>query len=231
MEIHGPGYAIMELGDQCEPRASRQMSNKELEMGFMQSNTGGEGGFTVYVKYNAKAGRWYTKEDKPEGVEFEVQNFTAVFDMDSLRTGWFLFAAGVAPSKVFDPSLVEASAKPSDQHKRGFELDVFSEKNLGGKREFSSTAGVVIDAMNALYDHWQAGRESNPGKLPIVKCVGVQPVVGKHGTNYAPQLEITGWAARPVELGEVAALRVVRLEVLLVLRLFLGHGVGQVALV
>jgi hypothetical protein len=170
-------------------------------MGFMSNPAGGDGNFTVYVKYNAKAGRWYTKEDKQDGVEFEVTNMTAVFDIANIRTGWFLFAAGVAPAKTFDPSLAEAAAKPGDGFKRGFELLAFSDKNLGGKREFSSTAGAVIESMNALYDAYVAAPESKAGKLPIVKCVGVHPITGKHGTNYQPQLEIVGWADRPAELG------------------------------
>lgn len=174
-------------------------------MAFMQNpNSGGEGGFKVYVKYNAKAGRWYTKKDEKDAPEFEVQNMTAIFDMDNIKTGWFLFAAGVAPAKTFDPSLSEAAAKPGDGFKRGFEIEVFSEKNLLGVREFSSTAGVVIEAMNTLHDHWEAARAANPGKLPIVKCSGVLPIVGSHGTNYQPALEIVGWADRPAELGAPA---------------------------
>jgi hypothetical protein len=169
-------------------------------MGFM-SNPAAGGSFKVYVKYNAKAGRFYTKEDKPEADEFEVTNFTAIFDMDALKTGWFLFAPGVAPVKNFDPSLTEASPKPGEGFKRGFELDVFSEKNFGGLREFSSTAGAVIESMNDLYDDWVANKDANAGKLPVVKCVGVTPVTNKHGTNYRPQFEIVSWADRPAELG------------------------------
>lgn len=172
-------------------------------MGFM-SNPATGGDFKVYVKYNAKAGRFYTKEDKPESEEYEVVNLTAIFDMDNLKTGWFLFAPGVAPVKNMDPSLTEALPKPGDGFKRGFELDVFSEKNLGGIREFASTAGAVIDAMNDLYDHWVAGKASNPGKLPVVKCVGVLPVTSKHGTNYRPQFEIVSWADRPEALNGAA---------------------------
>lgn len=170
-------------------------------MGFM-SNPATGGNFKVYVKYNAKAGRFYTKEDKPEADEYEVTSFVAVFDMDNLKTGWFLFAPGVAPVKNMDPSLSEVAPKPGDGFKRGFELDVFSEKNLGGVREFASTAGAVIEAMNDLYDHWVAGHAANPGKLPVVKCVGVTPVTNKHGTNYRPQFEIVSWAERPAELAD-----------------------------
>lgn len=173
-------------------------------MGFMSNPAGGEGSFKVFVSYNAKAGRWYTKKDEQDAPQFEVTNMTAIFDMDNLRTGWFLFAAGVAPVKQFDPSLSEAAAKPGEGFKRGFELDVFSEANLLGVREFASTAGIVIDAMNELYDHWVAGKAANPGKLPVVKCVGVLPVTNKHGTNYKPQLEIVAWADRPAQLAGAA---------------------------
>lgn len=173
-------------------------------MGFM-SNPSTGGSFKVYVKYNAKAGRFYTKEDKPEADEFEVTNFTAIFDMENLKTGWFLFTPGVAPVKNMDPSLSEAAPKPGEGFKRGFELDVFSEKNFGGLREFSSTAGAVIEAMNDLYDDWMAGKDANKGKLPVVKCVGVTPVTNKHGTNYRPQFEIAAWADRPAELAGTLA--------------------------
>jgi hypothetical protein len=169
-------------------------------MGLMQSTTGDGGSFKVFCKYNAKAGRWYTKEDKQDGQEYEVTNMTAVFDLENVRTGWFLFASGVAPAKTYDPSLISAAAKPGDGFKRGFELDIFSEKNLGGVREFSSTAGVVIDAINPLYDAYTAAPEAAQGKLPVVKCVGVTPVTNKHGTNYQPRFEIVSWVDRPAAL-------------------------------
>lgn len=166
-------------------------------MGFM-SNPAQGGDFDPYLKMNAKAGRFYTKND--QGEEYEVTNMTAIFDMDQLKTGWFLFAAGTAPVKQYDPSLSEAAPKPGEGFKRGFELLVYSEKNLGGRREFSSTAGAVIDAMNELYDAWQADLKNNIGKLPVVQCTGVTPVTGKHGTNYRPVFAIVSWADRPTDL-------------------------------
>lgn len=169
-------------------------------MGFMQS-ANGDGNFKVFVKYNAKAGRFYTKKDEKDAPEFEVTNLTAVFDMDNLKTGWFLFAPGVAPVKSFNPDMETWIPSPGEGFKRGFELDLFSEKNLLGVREFSSTASIVIDAMNELYDSWMAAPESSANKLPVVKCAGVLPVVNKHGTNYQPQFTIVAWVDRPAELG------------------------------
>jgi hypothetical protein len=173
-------------------------------MAFMEA-PGGDGEFTVYVKYNAKAGRWYTKDDAPNAAEFEVVNMTAVFDIPNLKTGWFLFQAGSAPDKAINAQLSAWGPKPSDAHKRGFQINLFSEKNLLGVREFASTAGSVIEAMNGLYDAWLAAPEATQGKLPVVRCAGVLPVTGKHGVNYAPVLEIVAWVDRPAQLGEVTA--------------------------
>lgn len=172
-------------------------------MAFMQSTTGDGEDFKVYVKYNAKAGRWYTKEDKPDADEFEVHDMTAVFDFANLKTGWFLFAPGVAPVKQLNAEPKTFASRPGDDFKKGFQIEVFSNKNLLGVREFCSTAGVVIDAMNTVHDRYEEGVKSNPGKLPIIKCVTVKPIVGNYGTNYSPVLEIVGWADRPAELTKV----------------------------
>lgn len=171
-------------------------------MAFMQSTTSDGEDFKVYVKYNAKAGRWYTKEDKPDAEEFEVADMTAVFDFPNLKTGWFLFAPGVAPVKQLNDgaNLHCFPPRPGDGFKQGFQIDVFSSKNLMGVREFASTAGAVIDAMNAVHDDYEAAPESKQGKLPVVRCVSVKPIVGKHGTNYMPELRIMSWVDRPAEL-------------------------------
>jgi hypothetical protein len=168
-------------------------------MGFMSVPSSG-GDFKVFVAYNAKAGRWYTKNDGKDEPMFEVTDMTAVFDMPGLETGWFKFCSGVAPEKVMDPSLAEAAPNPGTDFKRGFQIDLYSEKNLMGLREFSSTAAIVIEAMNNLYDLWVAAPENASGKLPVVRCSGVLPISNKHGTNYQPTFEIVGWTDRPAAL-------------------------------
>ena len=57
--------------------------------------SGGSGDFVLYIKYNAKAGRWYSKYDE-EG-DKEVSDMTAVFDLANIKTGQIKFAAGQAP--------------------------------------------------------------------------------------------------------------------------------------
>ena len=173
-------------------------------MGFMSVPSSG-GDFKVFVAYNAKAGRWYTKNDGKDEPMFEVTDMTAVFDMPNLETGWFKFSSGVAPEKVMDPSLAEAAPNPGTDFKRGFQIDLYSEKNLMGLREFSSTAAIVIEAMNNLYDLWMAAPENASGQLPVVRCSGVLPISNKHGTNYQPTFEIVGWTDRPAALAGALA--------------------------
>lgn len=166
-------------------------------MGLNISTGGGED-FAPYVKYNAKAGRWYVKKD--EG-EVEVVNPAFVADFDNIKTGWFHFAAGLAPSIVYDPDLSTPAPKPSENHKKGFEVEVFSKATLGGVCVFSSTSGIVGSAINEIYEQYEKERGSNPGMLPVVQCSGVTPEVGKHGTNYKPVLTIAKWIPRPAEFG------------------------------
>jgi hypothetical protein len=167
-------------------------------MGFMTAPVAA-GDFNTFIKYDARAGRWFTKPDGG-GELYEVTDMTAIMDIENIRTGWFEFAEGQAPNKVFDPSLAEAAPKPGEKAKRGFEVLMFSDKNIGGLREFSSTAGVVIDAMNKLYDDWKGGLAANPGKLPVVRCTSVSPIKSSKSTNFMPMLSIMAWADRPAEL-------------------------------
>lgn len=160
--------------------------------------------FKPWVKYNAKAGRWYVKKD--EG-EVEVDKPTFVADFDNIKTGWFYFAAGVAPSIVYDPDLATPAPKPSENHKRGFELEVFSQNAFGGVVVFSSTSALVGGAINEVFEQYEKERGNHPGQLPVVQCTGVTPETNKHGTNYKPTLSIAKWVDRPDDFGAPAGVQ------------------------
>ena len=168
-------------------------------MAFMETTSGG-GAFNPFIKYNAKAGRWYSKrDDSTDTEEFEVSDMTAVVDLERLQTGWFLFEAGTAPASVIDAQMGVAGEKPGGNFKRGFQCLFFSPKNFpsSGVREFSTTASIVIESFNNLHTEYA---NNGSGKLPVVKCIGVDPITSKHGTNYQPKFEIIDWVDRPAEL-------------------------------
>jgi len=74
------------------------------------------GDFIPYCKFDARAGRWFTKTDS--GEEAEVRGLTAVFDLQNIKLGWLLFTEGGAPDAVWDNGAVAAA--PTPKHRRGF---------------------------------------------------------------------------------------------------------------
>jgi hypothetical protein len=163
-------------------------------MGLNIVSTGGD--FDPYAKYNAKSGRWYYKNGDDE---VEVADPKFVPDFENIKTGWMLFLEGQAPDRVMDKDLSTPADKPSDQHKRGFLLRLFSPKSFNGIVELSATSMHLCNAMNSLYEEYEAGKATNAGKLPVVKFTGSTPSKDKFGTNYKPNFEIDGWVDRPEE--------------------------------
>lgn len=160
-----------------------------------------DGDFTPYLKYNAKAGRFYIK---PEGAtdEVEIVGPLLAFDMANIKTGWLYYAEGAPPEKVWDPSPQQTAPRPTgpQKWKRGFEVMVFGNAIVAGKkiglREFSSTAGNVISAVVRMHGEYESGMRQNVGKVPIFACDGVKPISGMYGTNYEPLFVLKGWVDR-----------------------------------
>jgi len=154
--------------------------------------------FTPWVRYNAKAGRWYIKGDSGEQVE--IQNPTFVADFENIKTGWLLFLEGQAPSQVWDINLQTPASKPSDKHKRGFALNLYSQQSFGGVVELSSSSMHLCNAINELYVQYDTAKGANPGALPVVKFLSATPMKDNKGMNYKPEFKIEKWVARPKEL-------------------------------
>lgn len=163
----------------------------------------GDGDFTPFLKYNAKAGRFYARADGG-AEEIEIINPILVFDLANIKTGWLFYTEGAGPEKVWDPSPTQAASKPRDQRKfkRGFEVMTYSNVIIPGTtqklglREFSSTAANVISAMLRMYADYEAGMAANSGAVPIFECKGVKPITGAYGVNYEPLFSLKGWIPR-----------------------------------
>jgi hypothetical protein len=171
------------------------------------------GEFNAIVKYDSRAGRMFRvdREQSSSG-SWETENveitdsFQAIFNLPEIEVGWALFAAGVAPSFVMVKLGEALPPKPGDTFKQTFRLNIKLGKSCGGDvREFASQAKVCIHALDALHTAYEAARDANPGKLPVVALKGSTPVVssGKQGssTNYMPTFEIVAWAPTPPEFG------------------------------
>lgn len=172
----------------------------------MTKSVPGEGSskFITYIKYDARAGRWFTKPDGGDD-EFEVKQVVALMDLEQIKSGWMHFAAGMAPSVVLDPGPGVLADRPSPDHKRGFRLMMYAPKNFGGVREWTANSKAAINGVVDLIALYTEGRDANPGKVPLVECVDTRAVAGGQSTNYEPVFAIKSWHARPAEMPLEAA--------------------------
>ena len=164
----------------------------------MSLNIGNTGNGKPYVKYNAKSDKWFVRG--ADGEDREIQRPTFVGDFPNIATGWTHQAEGQAPERVMDPSIDRMAPSPGEGFRRSFVLRVFSQKFFGGAAEFASASMYVGNAIKELYAQFEAGRSANPGKLPVVQCVGSQPMKDRYGTNYKPTFAIIGWVDPPADL-------------------------------
>lgn len=170
----------------------------------------GGGDFVPYCKFDARAGRWFTKT--LDGDVDITDNFTAVFDFEQIEVGWMLFAAGTAPIYVTQDVALGVPPKPaSGDFKQGFKINIALPSSLagGGPRELSSTAKALIGVMSDLHTKYSEAPEKSEGKLPVLKMSGTTVVEtkGPNGTtrNYAPNLSIVSWVDRPASLPKKGA--------------------------
>ena len=158
------------------------------------------GDFTPHIRWMAQTATWQKSTD--DGKEI-VEWRHAIFDLANLKTGWGIFAEGVAPEWVFDPTLTQKAPKPQDGRdwRRGFKVNVYSESAFDGVREFATTATGAAKGIATLYEQYEAQRGNyNFSKVPVVQFDGATPwKVGK-GNTQVPDFKIVEWRDRPKDL-------------------------------
>lgn len=184
--------------------------------------TGGAGGdIKPYIKFDARAGRMFRVDrSQNAGGQYEskevdiTKEATFIADLAHIRVGWVNFTAqgpiqrmvvlGKDPIPA-RPTDINAEGKPA--FKQGFEIDVLLSKEAGGgpARKLGSSAGCVIESMDALHDAYTSAPESKTGKLPVVRLADAKAVKAGQSTNYKPIFEIVNWLERPAGLPVPAA--------------------------
>ncbi len=161
-------------------------------------STGGD--FSPFIKYNAKAGRWFVRGDNDTDVEIPNPRFA--IDLENIRVGWILFPQASPPSFVWDFEGVRAP-KPEGDYKDGFKAFVMgtdpqpglANQNIG-VREWSSNAYAAKAGMMALYRQYEATEKQNPNGIPVVRCVSVKVIKGEYGDSFEPEFIIDAWVNR-----------------------------------
>jgi hypothetical protein len=127
-----------------------------------------------------------------------------VADLANAKKAWMYFQEGMAPNVVYFPSLEAQIAQPSENHKIGVSMHLFSQAMFGGVVKLESNSINTCKALGELYEKYEAAPESKQGLLPVVKVTGSNPVKGNYGTNYEPVFVIEKWIARPAEFDGAA---------------------------
>jgi hypothetical protein len=113
----------------------------------MPLQIGGSGSGKPFIKYNAKADKWFVRGAGGEDAEITRPGF--VIDLENIATGWLLFREGQAPERVMDPSIDQPAPSPGEGFKRGFVVMAYSPKFFGGAAEFACTS---VHRSNAIMD-------------------------------------------------------------------------------
>ena len=131
-------------------------------------------------------------------------------DFGGLQIGYVNFTP-MGPDWRIAPEGQPLPEQPVDKDKDGkllfkpcFRVFVYG-KVLNGLREFSSTAGCVLESLDDLYAKFRDAPEARAGKVPIVELTKSIPIAvgrGERGsTVYSPCWAIVGWTERVKEFG------------------------------
>tara|TARA_B100000315_G_scaffold256529_1_gene302645 strand:+ start:2252 stop:2839 length:588 start_codon:yes stop_codon:yes gene_type:complete len=156
-----------------------------------------------YIKFNSKQKIWSINDEDGEVVQISPPRF--IIDLERLITAWLYFREGQAPSIILDVDGVKAPEPDGGNHKRGFVVDTFSPEL--GVRDFTSCSYNLKKAIKLVYAEFEKGRETHTGEVPVISVTGHIDAPSQYGLNYQPIFAVTGWVARPVELGGAATIQ------------------------
>jgi hypothetical protein len=174
------------------------------------------GDFTPIVKFDARAGRLFnvvydhTTREKTQ-VDITTPPPRFAIDFGSLEVGYIRYSVtGPEYRTVAEGKPVPRQPEDRDDQNRllfraGFRAKLYG-RVLDGLREWSSTAGCVLEAIEGLYGQFKAAPEAAAFKIPIVELSRTIPLTmgkgTKASTNYAPCFTIVSWTDRVPEMGE-----------------------------
>jgi len=154
--------------------------------------------FIPPLRYSATTGLWTTWDEVAREMVEVAAGFTAIIDLEHVKTGWLRFARGEKPDLVWDLG-GNIGQRPSKDHRRGFAVNLFSPEIYGLRELCSNTTGLVA-ALVALYDQYEAAPERQRGLLPLIQCGEPTPVETSNGQVWDPVFVIVDWIPRPAEL-------------------------------
>lgn len=143
----------------------------------------GGGDFLPITNFHGKDGYWQRREN---GAMVAMDEWAAIVDFANIEVGWINFSDG-APvfllTRYGEPPVPDP--EPGVPHRdrkfnQGFKATVVLPDGLG-PHEFSSNAKGTCGEVYKMLLQYGSSEEAKAGKLPVVKCVGIEKrKSGKH---------------------------------------------------
>lgn len=156
---------------------------------FGSNNDAGAG---LFIRANLPQNRWWTKTENGEEPIDMDRGFA--IDIANVVFGWLHIDIGVRDWQPW-PSPSQQIAKPSDNHKNGFEVDCWLAD--GRKAQFSGNSYGLGQFIAKLYNQAETMPEFAMGKVPVVQVTSSRPIVVGKGTSYDVGFNIRTWIDRP----------------------------------
>ena len=165
----------------------------------------GGGDFLGRIQWDARGGAMSAINREQGALGWENvpaplgQPFCLAMDLGNIEMVWMRLVNGVDVQGVKASAVISGDAewipRPSEDHKEGFRVQVSNSKLFTGLREWSSTAFCVRDKIDEIHEAWMAA-SGHADEVPLVTFTGRIASVSGKGTNYGPEMSITGWTSR-----------------------------------
>jgi len=156
-------------------------------------------GSSLFIRANLPQNRWWVKTEAGDETIDMSRGFA--MDIKNVTFGWLHIDIGVRDWQPW-PSPSEQIARPSENHKQGFEVDCW----LGDGRQasFSGNSYGLGQFIAKVYNSAEASPDFG-SKIPVVQVTSSTPVVIGKGTSYDVGFSIDKWINKPENGAEVAA--------------------------
>lgn len=150
-------------------------------------------GNSNFVRVNLPQNRWTLKAEG--GDETIDMDRGIAIDIKNVVFGWLHIDIGVRDWQPW-PSPSQQIAKPSDEHKKGFEVDCWM--GDGRHAQFSGNSYGLGSFIAKLYNQAETMPEFAT-QVPVVQVTSSTPVVIGKGTSYDVGFHIAKWIDRPAK--------------------------------
>jgi len=156
-------------------------------------------GASNYVRANLPQNRWWAKTDA--GDEPIDMDRGLAIDIKDVTFGWLHIDVGVRDWQPW-PSPSQATQRPSENHKNGFEVSCWLAD--GREATFSGNSYGLGQFIAKLYNEAEKSPEFTAGKVPVVQVTSSTPILIGKGTSYDVGFNIAKWIDKPSEGAEPA---------------------------